>query len=371
MIFYISIVTLSFITSLSNLSVWEVLSYLRIIEYLVIAIAIVRFVSFQEIIKAIQIYLIINLVYCIMQWYFGFPAFASIGPVYNSSRLYGLTGGAWERGAIAAISAAYLAINDATFRKSQPSRYFLLICFSLIILASSRSQIPILPVILLSIMGFSIDQSYRNILNFRYFPYLLFFTFIAFFGINYLFFVIESLSRDEAIIMYDSGSLLGRSFELFSIENLTIFLDLARNTFITSSVSDLSGGSNWYVDQGSHEGADDSFLIRAYKWMAVINILANNFYYFIFGLGPGSLGDALDGGFLRSFAEYGFLIVFYYIEIMKRFLRYKSWFIIFAFFLPTMLFIDIHLSSKVQPLILALALYSGKIQKERGHEISN
>jgi len=370
-IFYISVVTISFITSLSNLSVWEVLSYLRIIEYLVIAIAIVRFVSFQEIIKAIQIYLIINLVYCIMQWYFGFPAFASIGPVYNSSRLYGLTGGAWELGAIAAISAAYLATNDATFRKSQPSRYFLLICFSLIILASSRSQIPILPVILLSIMGFSIDQSYRNILNFRYFPYLLFFTFIAFFGINYLFFIIESLSRDEAIIMYDSGSLLGRSFELFSIENLTIFLDLARNTFITSSISDLSGGSNWYVDQGSHEGADDSFLIRAYKWMAVINILANNFYYFIFGLGPGSLGDALDGGFLRSFAEYGILIIFYYIEIVKRFLRYKSWFIIFAFFLPTMLFIDIHLSSKVQPLILALALYSGKIQKERGHEISN
>ena len=72
-IFYISVVTISFITSLSNLSLWEVLSYLRIIEYLVIAVAIVRFVSFQEIIKAIQIYLLINLGYCILQWYFGFP----------------------------------------------------------------------------------------------------------------------------------------------------------------------------------------------------------------------------------------------------------------------------------------------------------
>ena len=146
------------VTSLSNLSLWEVLSYLRIIEYLVIAVAIVRFVSFQEIIKAIQIYLLINLVYCILQWYFGFPAFASIGAVYNSSRLYGLTGGAWELGAIAAISAAfiirYLRFN---FQKiSVPSRYLLLICFSLIILASSRSQIPMLPILLLSIMGFSL-----------------------------------------------------------------------------------------------------------------------------------------------------------------------------------------------------------------------
>ena len=138
-------------------------------------------------------------------------------------------------------------------------------------------------------------------------------------------------------------------------------MDLARNTFVSSSISDISGGFNWYVDPGSHQDADDSFLIRAYKWMAVINILANNFYYFIFGLGPGSLGDALDGGFLRSFAEYGILMIFYYIEIVKRFLRYKALFVIFTFFIPTMLFIDIHLSSKVQPLILALALYSGRI----------
>ena len=115
-IFYISVVTISFITSLSNLSLWEVLSYLRIIEYLVIAVAIVRFVSFQEIIKAIQIYLLINLGYCILQWYFGFPAFASIGAVYNSSRLYGLTGGAWELGAIAAISAAYITVYDSIFK---------------------------------------------------------------------------------------------------------------------------------------------------------------------------------------------------------------------------------------------------------------
>ena len=149
--------------------------------------------------------------------------FASIGAVYNSSRLYGLTGGAWELGAIAAISAAYITVYDSIFKRSQPSRYLLLICFSLIILASSRSQIPMLPILLLSIMGFSLDSSYRNVLNFRFFPYLLIFTLLSLFGVNYLFYVIENLSRDQATAMYDAGSLLGRSFELFSIENFTIF----------------------------------------------------------------------------------------------------------------------------------------------------
>ena len=62
--------------------------------------------------------------------------------------------------------------------------------------------------------------------------------------------------------MYDAGSLLGRSFELFSIENFTI-LDLV-GTFVSSSISNISGGFNWYVDPGSHQDADDSFLIRAY-----------------------------------------------------------------------------------------------------------
>ena len=104
-IFYISVVTISFITSLSNLSLWEVLSYLRIIEYLVIAVAIeVSFFSRDN--KSNSNLSVINLGYCILQWYFGFTGFASIVTVYNSSRLYGLTGGAWELGAIAAISAA-------------------------------------------------------------------------------------------------------------------------------------------------------------------------------------------------------------------------------------------------------------------------
>ena len=99
-----------------------------------------------------------------------------------------------------------------------------------------------------------------------------------------------------------------------------------------------------------------------------MNVLIQNPYNVIFGFGPGALGDALDGGFLRSFAEYGIFFAFYIYFILKRLLKFPNILMILSFFIPTMLLIDIHLSSKVQPLILSLAIFSNFFNPEKKHE---
>ena len=118
-------VTVSFLGNLNTISLWNLLSYLRIIEYLIIAISLIHFLNFKDIVIGLKIYLILNLIYCALQWSLGFPGFASIGLLFDLSRLYGLTGGAWELGAIAAISAIYISIYDYSYKNSKPSSIFL------------------------------------------------------------------------------------------------------------------------------------------------------------------------------------------------------------------------------------------------------
>ena len=316
---YLVLVTVSFLGNLNSISLWNLLSYLRIIEYLIIAISLIHFLNLKEIIMGIKIYLILNLIYCILQWSLGFPGFASIGLLFDLSRLYGLTGGAWELGAIAAISAIYISIYDYSYKDSKPSSIFLIICATLIIFSASRSQIPVLPIILLAILGFSLDKSYKSIFRFNQFPVLLSSFILGYFGFNYFFFSYQNLTQSEARALIEGGSLIARSVEVLSIENIKIFSDLFNDPYISSSRDSITGGSSWSVDYGSHPDADDSFLIRAYKWVNVLNVLIQNPYNIIFGFGPGALGDSLDGGFLRSFAEYGIFFAFYIYLILKKY----------------------------------------------------
>lgn len=362
---YLSLVTVSFLGNLNSISLWNLLSYLRIVEYLIIAVSLIHFLNLKEIIIGIKIYLILNLIYCALQWGLGFPGFASIGLLFDLSRLYGLTGGAWELGAIAAISAIYISIYDYSYKDSRPSSIFLIICAALIIFSASRSQIPVLPIILLAILGFSLDKSYKSIFRFNQFPILLGCFILGYFGFNYFFFSYQNLTQSEARAFIEGGSIVARSVEVLSIENIKIFSDLFSDPYISSSRDSITGGSDWSVDYGSHPDADDSFLIRAYKWVNVLNVLIQNPYNIIFGFGPGALGDALDGGFLRSFAEYGIFFAFYLYFILKRLLKFPNIVMILSFFIPTMLLIDIHLSSKVQPLILSLAIYSNFFNVEK------
>lgn len=362
---YLFLVTVSFLGNLNSISLWNLLSYLRIIEYLIIAISLIHFLNLKEIIMGIKIYLILNLIYCILQWSLGFPGFASVGLLFDLSRLYGLTGGAWELGAIAAISAIYISIYDYSYKDSKSSSIFLTICAALIIFSASRSQIPVLPIILMAILGFSLDKSYKSIFRFNQFPVLLSSFILGYFGFNYFFFSYQNLTQSEVRALIEGGSLIARSVEVLSIENIKIFSDLFNDPYISSSRDSITGGSNWSVDYGSHPDADDSFLIRAYKWVNVLNVLIQNPYNIIFGFGPGALGDALDGGFLRSFAEYGIFFAFYVYLILKRLSKFPNIIMILSFFIPTMLLIDIHLSSKVQPLILSLAIYSNFFNSEK------
>lgn len=353
--FYLLPILFAFLVNIQFISLWNLLSFLRVIEYVVVSIAVYHFLNFKELIIGIKAYLILNFIFCLGQIAFGFPGFASIGLIYDLTRLYGLTGGAWELGAFAAIAACLIAINDSTYKNSRPSYSWYVLCMALIILSSSRSQLLTLPFIFLTFLGLSFDNSFKNITRIKGIIYLLPVTIAGFFGIDYFFYSLQNVGADRGT------DLVARSVELFSLENLTIFSDLINEQFIVSTREGIEAGKTWFVDYGSHPDADDSFLIRAYKWTAVVNILFQNPFYLIFGLGPGSLGDALDGGFLRSFAEYGFLMLLFYIELFRKFFRFKPWVLILMFFIPTMIFIDIHLSSKIQPLILAMALFSNKI----------
>jgi hypothetical protein len=107
-----------------------------------------------------------------------------------------------------------------------------------------------------------------------------------------------------------------RSADLFSRENLETF----RNVYDDIPVDpQLSGVSEGGAPGEAPEGVDVSWYMRGFKWALVVKtMLAEPWTVWILGLGPGTLGPALDGGWLRLVCETGLAGTTAFVLLMRK-----------------------------------------------------
>lgn len=155
-----------------------------------------------------------------------------------------------------------------------------------------------------------------------------------------------------------SAVLYERSQGLFSYENLhvisRIFQDIDPNSLVTDFVKTSS--------------TDESWIARLYKWCQATKLYYLHPECYLFGLGPGSCGAALDGGLLRLLVENGIIGLasfFFFLRSLMKESRPLTYMVLAL--LINMIFIDAHLAYKPMSLLF---LAFGATQAEKERELS-
>lgn len=119
-----------------------------------------------------------------------------------------------------------------------------------------------------------------------------------------------------AIVVLVPNSLRERSAELFSPENVNAARELYETMPAERSFTGFAAGSE---AEDAPQDVDTSLYMRGFKWTYVAKImLTAPWSGWILGLGPGALGPALDGGWLRLLAEAGVVGTFAFILLLRK-----------------------------------------------------
>jgi hypothetical protein len=107
-----------------------------------------------------------------------------------------------------------------------------------------------------------------------------------------------------------------RSVDIFSRQNIEIFKSLYDSIPVDKTFSGFVDGGD---PEDAPEGVDLSWYARGFKWAHVVRIMFSaSWTTWIFGLGPGALGPALDGGWLRLIGETGLVGTVAFIFMMSK-----------------------------------------------------
>lgn len=159
-------------------------------------------------------------------------------------------------------------------------------------------------------------------------------------------------------ITLSSDDLMARSSNLLSFKNFNAVsdvwakIDLSRNP-IGQENDDLVG-INY----------DESWWMRAHKWIYVLKKFIETPQSYLQGLGPGVAFIALDGGILRILVEYGLIgsvMFFYFFSLIYRQSQQLQWMIIV--FLINMITFDVYLAYKPMSLIFLISGYTYAVSK--------
>lgn len=122
-----------------------------------------------------------------------------------------------------------------------------------------------------------------------------------------------------AALAFIPNSLQDRSADLFAVQNL----DAARQLYDTMpGEKTFTGFAEGSEAEDAPADVDVSAYMRGFKWMYVIKILFTApWTLWILGLGPGSLGPALDGGWLRLLAETGVVGTVAFVTLLRKIWR--------------------------------------------------
>lgn len=168
--------------------------------------------------------------------------------------------------------------------------------------------------------------------------------------------VITSLLLGGIIfVITKTESVYERSAELFSFKNIELAERVWENidkvkrdpeSMTDSTVSDIVS-------------YDVSWLLRIHKWCYALKVYIKHPECYLQGCGPGFLGAALDGGWLRILTETGLIGLLLYLKFFQILYRaspqLKSMVIAFAI---NMIFFDAYLAYKTMSLLFLVAGYA-------------
>lgn len=109
---------------------------------------------------------------------------------------------------------------------------------------------------------------------------------------------------------------------------------------------------------------DASWSMRGIKWIYAVKLYLSHPMYWMIGVGAGSFGNALDGGWLRITTETGIIGLLLFVMFLMRVKRLSPTMSLCVIaFCINMLMIDIYMSYKVMSMMLLLAGYYQKKKK--------
>jgi len=119
-----------------------------------------------------------------------------------------------------------------------------------------------------------------------------------------------------AVLALIPSSASTRSSDLLSWQNVEAIRTVYDNIPVEKEFTGFVEGGG---SQEAPEDVDVSWYMRGFKWMHVVKIMFTaSWTVWIFGLGPGALGPALDGGWLRLIGETGVVGMLAFITLLRR-----------------------------------------------------
>ena len=156
-----------------------------------------------------------------------------------------------------------------------------------------------------------------------------------------------------AILAAVPNTITARSADLFTIQNVDMIRDVYNSIPVDRQFSDVSEGG---AQEDSPEGVDLSWYERGYKWTLVTKtMLAQSWFIWILGVGPGGIGIALDGGWLRILVETGIVGTAAFLFLLRKISQLSAACSMAVLGLALNMFmIDSHLAYKVMAFLFLL-----------------
>lgn len=345
---YFAFFAFAFLSNLINILFFSrsnILYSLRLIEYFIFYYFGFHFFLFNKNLhpeKIFNAYLYVNFFVMILQAFNLIGGFTSVtgyeaqvAASAGTTRTIGLTGGPWEIAAIINIIFAY-----KIFSKKYLTIHLLLyfsLCTFFIILTGSR--VSLVTNIILIIFYYYINSRSKIKFIFK-------FSLITLFPL---------------VILSIGNPVVERSKNLLSENNLKILSEYYQNV----SVDENFKG---FEEEERIDDTDLSWLIRANKWAYATKYWVQRAFSITLGVGPGTWGPALDGGWLRILTENGLIGLFFFLWFLKKYSSSKALQAIAIALSLNMLFIDIQMSYKTMSLFLFIAGFSelNRLRQGRG-----
>ncbi|WP_233963539.1 hypothetical protein [Pectobacterium versatile] len=254
-----------------------------------------------------------------------------------SSRVIGLTSGPWELGVLLNFITCYFLSSKA----SNTYKYAVFFsCLFVIFLSGSRMSF----IAQMFLIIYYILKTSSTI------------------GIMKKVFIIAPFIIASSFYLSDSA-IAERSENLFNTDNIRELPDIYRATTL------VEGNPDW-MQFGilGGEDVDASWAIRSMKWIYAVKLYFSNPVYIFSGVGAGTFGNALDGGWLRMLTECGIVGLLLFVSFMRanNKLAIINKMVFWAFSI-NMIMIDIYMSYKVMSFMLFMFGYM-YIKQKNGDE---
>lgn len=234
-------------------------------------------------------------------------------------RAVGLTGGPWEVGVVINFCCAILVFDQR--RKPRPASAILVFAvgFALVLLTGSRMA-AVAQIILVLIYLYLRSRS----------------------GIRFITISLLVLSVVVAGLVLVPNPLTKRSANLFTLDNFEAL------RILYDSTPDDPGASGLADFRLADSTGDLSWVIRAAKWSGAVKLWNRSILTMIFGVGPGTLGPALDGSWLRVLTETGVVGLLAFLLFSRYIFRNLGWQMrgVLLSLQISMLMVDIHIAYK-------------------------